>query len=82
MICPRMARMNADKSKLIGSESATISEIRGKFRVQTISASDLTGGSGGRPGTKINHQSTLIDADERNGLLATNGNAPGGFDTY
>ena len=31
MTLPRMARMDADKTKLIGSVSATISEIRGEF---------------------------------------------------
>jgi hypothetical protein len=41
-----MARMDADKIGLIGSVSATISEIRGKFRARAISVLDFTGDRG------------------------------------
>jgi len=35
MIFPRITRISANKTSLIGSKSATISEIRGEFWAQT-----------------------------------------------
>jgi hypothetical protein len=60
------ARMNANKTSLIGSESATISEIRGEFRAQSISASDFAGGRGGSGGgfTTNGHESTRMKSLE------------------